>query len=56
VRQAISEGNGAADTDELSLLVGLAELNSSLFSATDIFSQRLKTFLLKSKSGNGTTD
>jgi len=52
---ALSEQEGAADTEELSLLVGLAELNRSLFAATDIFYQRLHKLLERSKGGNGLT-
>jgi cell division protein ZapA (FtsZ GTPase activity inhibitor) len=55
LRQAISESEGAADTDELSLLVGLAELNSSLLAATTVFYRQLQRFLMKTKSDNGTT-
>ena len=55
LRLALSEQAGASNTEELSLLVGLAELNQSLFLATDLFSQRLHALFEKGKSGNGLT-
>ena len=55
LRLALSEQAGASDTEELNLLVGLAELNQSLFLATDLFSQRLHTLFEKGKRGNGLT-
>jgi hypothetical protein len=55
LRLALSERDGDADTEELTLLVELAQLNSSFLAATDMFYQRLHTFLGKGKSGNGLT-
>jgi len=55
LRLALSEQAGASDTAELRLLVELTELHQSLFAATDLFSQRLHTFLGKGQSGNGLT-
>jgi hypothetical protein len=52
---ALSEQAGDDDTEELRLLVGLAELNRSLFVATDIFYQRLHKLLERRKGGNGLT-
>jgi hypothetical protein len=53
LRLALSAQDGAADTEELGLLLGLAELNHSLFTATDIFYQRLQAFLQRGNIGNG---
>ena len=53
LRLSFSEREGDSETEELKLLVGLAELNSSLFAATEVFYQRLHQFLGKGKSGNG---
>jgi hypothetical protein len=55
LRLTLSHQDGDSDTEELNLLVGLAELNSSLLAATDMFYQRLHTFLEKGKRGNGLT-
>jgi cell division protein ZapA (FtsZ GTPase activity inhibitor) len=55
LRLSMSEEEGAADTEELALLVGLAELNRSLFAATDVFYQRLHTFLERDSRGNRPT-
>jgi hypothetical protein len=55
LRLALSEQERASDTEELSLLVGLVELNQSHFLATDLFSQRLHALFEKGKSGNGAT-
>jgi hypothetical protein len=55
LRLALSEQAGAAATEELNLLVGLAELNQSLFLATDLFAQRLHALFETGKSGNGPT-
>jgi hypothetical protein len=56
LRLALGEQAGASDTEELSLLVELAELHQSLFLATDHFAQQLSTLVGKSKSGNGLTE
>ncbi|GEM_PF-4701236 len=54
LKLALSAQEQAADTEELTLFVELAELNSSLFAATDNFYQHLHTFLERSKkTGNG---
>ena len=54
LRLTLSEQEKASDTTELTLLVELAELNSSLFAATDLFYQHLHNFLESSKkTGNG---
>jgi len=54
LRLTLSEREQSSDTEELTLLVGLAELNSSLFAATDLFSQHLHKFLERGKkTGNG---
>ena len=54
LKLALSEQEKASDTTELTLLVELAELNSSLFAATDNFYQHLHKFLESSKKpGNG---
>ena len=55
LRLALSEQRESADTEELSLLVELAELHQNLFLATDTFSQHLHTLLGKGTSGNGAT-
>ena len=55
LRLALSEQRESSDTEELSLLVELAELHQNLFRATDTFSHRLHTLLGKGKSGNGLT-
>ena len=54
LKLTLSEQEKASDTTELTLLVELAELNSSLFAATDNFYQHLHKFLERSKKpGNG---
>ena len=54
LKLALSEQDKASDTAELTLLIELAELNSSLFAATDNFYQHLHKFLERSKKpGNG---
>jgi hypothetical protein len=53
LRLGLSEQDGSSDTEDLDLLVGLAELNSSLFAATDMFYQRLHKFLERGETGNG---
>jgi hypothetical protein len=54
LKRALSEQDNSSDTAELTLLVELAELNSSLFAATDNFYQHLHKFLERSKkTGNG---
>jgi hypothetical protein len=54
LKLALSEQEKSSDTEELTLLVELAELNSSLFAATDLFYQHLHKFLERSKkAGNG---
>ena len=54
LKLALSEQDNSSDTAELTLLVELAELNNSLFAATDNFYQHLHKFLESSKKpGNG---
>jgi hypothetical protein len=54
LRLTLSEREQSSDTEELTLLVELAELNSSLFAATDLFYQHLHKFLERGKkTGNG---
>jgi hypothetical protein len=52
LRLALREQEESFDTQELHLLVELAEFNYSLFHATDLFSQRLHALLEKGKGGN----
>ena len=54
LRLTLSEREQSSDTEELTLLVELAELNSSLLAATDLFYQHLHKFLERDKkTGNG---
>ena len=53
LRLSFSEREGDSETEELKLLGGLAELNSSLFAATEVFYQLLRRFLAKGRTGNG---
>ena len=55
LRLARSTQEGFSNTEDLDLLVELAECNRTLFAATDMFYQRLHTFIERNKVGPGLT-
>jgi hypothetical protein len=50
-----SKQDGSSDTEDLDLLVELAEFTSTLFAATDMFYQRLHKFIERNTLGPGLT-
>jgi hypothetical protein len=50
---ALNESESTPDPEAIRLLVGVSALNSSLFSATDVFCQRLHRLLNGTHISNG---